>query len=102
MPLAAQPVQSGDSDPCFIWGGTTESAIDYLRRRGGDGDRSSASGAGGDGRSVYFRDPDGSLIALIAHSSLAEHNLGVVPGRLEDGDGKGRSKADSRCGRRGA
>ena len=68
-PLARDPVRPGNSDLCFRWDGTIEDAVAHLERHGvavelGPVER---FGALGDGRSVYFRDPDGSLMEFIAY-----------------------------------
>ncbi len=70
-PLARVPVAPGNSDLCFEWDRGIEEAVSHLRRHGvvveeGPVDR---HGARGLGRSVYFRDPDGSLIELISYGS---------------------------------
>ena len=70
-PVARRPVQPGNSDLCFEWQGPIDSAIEHLGRHGvevelGPVDRAGARGAG---RSVYFRDPDGSLLELIAYAA---------------------------------
>ena len=68
-PLAATPVAPGGSDLCFRWEGTAEEAIAHLERKGvlvEDGPLP-RSGAGGEGVSVYFRDPDGSLLEFITY-----------------------------------
>jgi catechol 2,3-dioxygenase-like lactoylglutathione lyase family enzyme len=69
FPRAVDPVRPGNSDLCFVWSGPIEAAADHLRSKGvevelGPVDR---LGAGGQGRSVYFRDPDGSLLELISY-----------------------------------
>jgi len=68
-PVARLPVQPGNSDLCFAWDGPIEDAVAHLAARGvaielGPVPR---AGAGGTGQSVYFRDPDGSLLEFIAY-----------------------------------
>jgi catechol 2,3-dioxygenase-like lactoylglutathione lyase family enzyme len=68
-PVARDPVRPGNSDLCFRWDGPIEAAIEHLGRHDvavelGPVPR---AGARGDGTSVYFRDPDGSLLELIAY-----------------------------------
>jgi catechol 2,3-dioxygenase-like lactoylglutathione lyase family enzyme len=68
-PVAGTPVTPGNSDLCFRWDGAIEEAVAHLERCGvaielGPVPR---AGARGDGTSVYFRDPDGSLLELIAY-----------------------------------
>lgn len=70
-PVAALPVQPGGSDLCFIWPAAIETAISHLAAHGlqvevGPVDR---FGSRGLGRSVYFRDPDGSLIEFISYAT---------------------------------
>jgi catechol 2,3-dioxygenase-like lactoylglutathione lyase family enzyme len=69
-PLARLPVQPGGSDLCFVWPGPVEDAAAHLERHGvaveeGPVER---AGARGPGRSVYFRDPDGSLLEFISYA----------------------------------
>ena len=69
-PVARLPVQPGNSDLCFAWDGPIEVAVAHLEACGvaielGPVPR---AGAGGTGRSVYFRDPDGSLLEFIAYA----------------------------------
>ena len=66
---AARPVEPGNSDLCFVWDGTAAEAMAHLDAHGvavelGPVER---RGARGTGTSVYFRDPDGSLLELIAY-----------------------------------
>ena len=69
-PLAKLPVQPGGSDLCFVWEGPIGTAVEHLQTKGvmielGPVMRSGAQGAG---QSVYFRDPDGSLLEFISYS----------------------------------
>ena len=69
-PVARVPVQAGNSDLCFAWPGTAAEAIAHLERHGvpveeGPVER---NGARGPGSSVYFRDPDGTLLELISYA----------------------------------
>ncbi len=68
-PLAATPVAPGGSDLCFRWHGTAEEAVAHLERKGvlvEDGPVT-RPGARGEGTSLYFRDPDGSLLEFITY-----------------------------------
>jgi catechol 2,3-dioxygenase-like lactoylglutathione lyase family enzyme len=69
QPLAKIPVPPGGSDLCFEWSGSIDEAVDHLKAQGvaielGPVHR---SGARGDGVSIYFRDPDGSLLEFISY-----------------------------------
>jgi len=69
-PVARVPVEPGNSDLCFEWPGPIAEAVAHLRERGvavelGPVERHGARGAG---TSVYFRDPDGSLLEFISYS----------------------------------
>jgi len=68
-PRAAEPVRPGNSDLCFVWEGTPEQAIAHLETHGVEVELGpvARSGARGAGTSVYFRDPDGSLLELIVY-----------------------------------
>ena len=68
-PRARLPVMPGGSDLCFEWPGPVEGAVAHLRAHGiaielGPVRRFGAKGAG---TSVYFRDPDGSLMEFISY-----------------------------------
>lgn len=68
-PLARVRIAPGNSDLCFVWDGPISGAVTHLRDRGvpielGPIER---TGGRGDGTSVYFRDPDGSLLELIGY-----------------------------------
>jgi catechol 2,3-dioxygenase-like lactoylglutathione lyase family enzyme len=70
-PVAKIPVAPGNSDLCFEWDGPIEDAIEHLTRyrieiEVGPAER---NGARGHGTSVYFRDPDGSLMEFISYRS---------------------------------
>ena len=67
---AHKPVEPGNSDLCFVWEGQIEEAVAHLRRSGvaiEAGPVDDDSGAGGRGRHVYFRDPDGSLLEFVSY-----------------------------------
>jgi catechol 2,3-dioxygenase-like lactoylglutathione lyase family enzyme len=68
-PVARVPVVPGGGDLCFAWPGTAEDAREHLERHGVEVELGPVSrfGAAGDGTSLYFRDPDGSLLELIAY-----------------------------------
>lgn len=67
--IARIPVQPGNSDLCFVWPGPIEDAIAQLELRGVDVESGPMDtfGARGRGVSVYFRDPDGSLLEFISY-----------------------------------
>ena len=72
QPLAAKPVVPVNSDLCFVWQGAIEETVAHLRARDVEVELRPVqrNGArGGLGASVYFRDPDGSLLELIAYPS---------------------------------
>src|SRR5262245_56115404 len=68
-PRAADPVRPGNSDLCFVWDGPIEGVVQRLEEFGIDVELGPVEriGAGGTGTSVYFRDPDGSLLELISY-----------------------------------
>jgi catechol 2,3-dioxygenase-like lactoylglutathione lyase family enzyme len=72
-PLARIPVAPGNSDLCFQWSGPIEQVVEHLQRHDvhvelGPVPRTGARGAG---LSVYFRDPDGSLLEFISYGQDA-------------------------------
>jgi catechol 2,3-dioxygenase-like lactoylglutathione lyase family enzyme len=68
-PLARVPVAPGNSDLCFEWPGPIDGAIAHLTARGVEIEDGPVTryGARGRGTSVYFRDPDGSLLEFISY-----------------------------------
>ena len=73
-PVARLPVQPGNSDLCFEWRGPIADAIAHLKRcsvtiEPGPMQR---FGAEAQGTSVYFRDPDGSLLEFISYQPDGE------------------------------
>lgn len=68
-PKARMPVMPGNSDVCFRWSGPIEGAMRHLEacRVPVELGPVTRFGAGGEGRSVYFRDPDGSLMEFISY-----------------------------------
>ena len=70
--VARLPVQPGNSDLCFEWQGPITAAIAHLERcrveiECGPIER---NGARGRGISVYFRDPDGSLLEFMSYEGV--------------------------------
>lgn len=68
-PRAADPVRPGNSDVCFVWPGSIDDAARHLEEHSVAVEEGPVErlGAGGRGQSVYFRDPDGSLLELISY-----------------------------------
>jgi catechol 2,3-dioxygenase-like lactoylglutathione lyase family enzyme len=90
-PVARDPVRPGNSDLCFRWPASIESAIRHLELHGVEIELGPVPrfGAFGEGASVYFRDPDGSLMEFISYQrspsrqsqvSSPERSSGVEPG----------------------
>jgi catechol 2,3-dioxygenase-like lactoylglutathione lyase family enzyme len=70
FPRAERPVQPGNSDLCFVWAGPIDEAARHLAEAGVEIEEGPVSrpGARGGGTSVYFRDPDGSLLEFISYA----------------------------------
>jgi catechol 2,3-dioxygenase-like lactoylglutathione lyase family enzyme len=68
-PRPRDPIRPGNSHVCFRWDGPIEDAVAHLERHGVPVELGPVprAGAGGDGTSVYFRDPDGSLLEFISY-----------------------------------
>jgi catechol 2,3-dioxygenase-like lactoylglutathione lyase family enzyme len=78
-PNARIPVPAGGSDLCFEWPGPIEDAVEHLKAQKiaievGPAVR---TGAKGKGISVYFRDPDGSLMEFISYASYRKTHGGA-------------------------
>ena len=69
-PVARVPVPPGGSDLCFVWPGPMEEVLAHLAQYGVEVEMGPVprNGASGDGNSLYFRDPDGSLIEFISYA----------------------------------
>ena len=67
--VARLPVQPGNSDLCFEWDGPIEDAVAHLKRHNIaiEAGPMTRFGAKGEGTSVYFRDPDGSLMEFMSY-----------------------------------
>jgi catechol 2,3-dioxygenase-like lactoylglutathione lyase family enzyme len=67
--VARLPVRPGGSDLCFVWPGPIEDAVAHLEAHGIEVETGpiEREGARGRGVSVYFRDPDGSLLEFISY-----------------------------------
>lgn len=70
-PVARLPVQAGNSDLCLEWPGPIAAAGAHLARHGVAVELGPVRrfGARGDGTSLYFRDPDGSLLEFISYAA---------------------------------
>ena len=68
--VARLPVQPGNSDVCLVWPGSIDEAVAHLAEQGVEVETGPVArvGARGPGTSVYFRDPDGSLLEFISYS----------------------------------
>jgi peroxiredoxin/catechol 2,3-dioxygenase-like lactoylglutathione lyase family enzyme len=72
--VARLPVAPGNNDLCFEWRGSIAEAMIHLERCGVAVERGPLQrfGAKGPGTSVYFRDPDGSLMEFISYTQGPE------------------------------
>lgn len=72
--LARLPVTPGGSDLCFVWDGPIDAAITHLAACGVAVETGPVAriGALGEGTSVYFRDPDGSLLEFISYAGQGQ------------------------------
>jgi catechol 2,3-dioxygenase-like lactoylglutathione lyase family enzyme len=72
--VARFPVRPGNSDLCFVWPGPIQEAIAHLQGNGVQVETGPVKrlGAKGAGVSVYFRDPDGSLLEFISYDSQVD------------------------------
>jgi len=75
--VARIPVQPGNSDLCFEWNGPIADAIGHLKRSGIAVERGPMErfGAKGPGISIYFRDPDGSLMEFMSYHPSSREGL---------------------------
>ena len=72
-PVAHTPVAPGGSDLCFEWDGPISTAISHLGRHDVEIELGPLPrfGSCGNGISIYFRDPDGSLLEFISYAENA-------------------------------
>jgi catechol 2,3-dioxygenase-like lactoylglutathione lyase family enzyme len=70
--VAKLPVQPGGSDLCFEWPGPIDEAREHLEDHGIPVEAGPVEryGARGGGASLYFRDPDGSLLEFISYTEV--------------------------------
>jgi catechol 2,3-dioxygenase-like lactoylglutathione lyase family enzyme len=73
FPVARVPVAPGNSDLCFRWDGPIEGAAAHLAACTVPVELGPVArhGACGHGTSIYFRDPDGSLLEFISYAGRA-------------------------------
>ena len=69
-PVARVTTAVGSADLCLVWPGPIEEAVEHLRAHGVEVEEGPVArdGARGTGTSVYFRDPDGSLLEFISYA----------------------------------
>ena len=68
-PVAARPASPGGADLCFVWDGAIDEAVGHLHAHDVEVEEGPVTryGGRGQGTSVYFRDPDGSLLEFISY-----------------------------------
>jgi catechol 2,3-dioxygenase-like lactoylglutathione lyase family enzyme len=68
--VARLPVEPGNSDLCFEWPGPIAAALAHLQTEGVAVELGPVAtrGAKGAATSVYFRDPDGSLLEFLSYA----------------------------------
>ncbi len=68
--VAKVPVMPGNSDICFEWEGPIEDAAAHLAQKGVPVELGpvATNGVRGPAISVYFRDPDGSLLEFLSYA----------------------------------
>ena len=68
-PVAARPAEPGGADLCFVWDGPIDAARRHLEQHGVAVEVGPVTRYGGRGRgtSLYFRDPDGSLLEFLSY-----------------------------------
>jgi catechol 2,3-dioxygenase-like lactoylglutathione lyase family enzyme len=69
--VADPPVVPGGSDLCLVWPGSVEDLAHHLTEHGVAVETGPVQrhGGGGAGVSMYFRDPDGSLLEFVVYPS---------------------------------
>jgi catechol 2,3-dioxygenase-like lactoylglutathione lyase family enzyme len=69
-PVAARPAEPGGADLCFVWDGPIQAAAQHLEEHGVAVEEGPVTryGGRGQGTSVYFRDPDGSLLEFLSYA----------------------------------
>ena len=72
-PVSREPVAPGGSDLCFVWPGPISDAVAHLEEQRVPVEQGpvARTGGRGPGMSVYFRDPDGSLLEFISYDEAA-------------------------------
>ena len=70
-PVARVTTAPGSADLCLLWPGPIEEAAEHLRAHGVEvevGPVAARRARAASGTSVYFRDPDGSLLEFISYA----------------------------------